>query len=111
MKLFLIVLVLSIITGCSSDDFVGSPKFESALNLKLKKMINENNENSIGIILLSEKEPGTAELSKLEDTGLKIGSVTGNIITATGTPKSIIKAGKFSFVKQIQLAKNNYLKQ
>jgi hypothetical protein len=111
MKLFLLFILVSIITGCSSKDFVGSPKFESALNIKLKKMIEQNDQTQIGVILLATGKLEKANQSKLKETGISIGSEVGNIITATGTPDAIIKAGELEFIKQIQLAKKNYLKK
>jgi len=111
MKLLLIVLIASVIAGCSSKDFVGSPKFESALNIKLKKMIKENDDSPIGIIMLTKEKLNSSERTELKNTGVKIGSETGNIITATGTPEAVIKAGELEIVTQIQLAKTNYLKK
>ncbi len=110
MKILLFFLIASVLAGCSSKDFVGSPKFETALNIKLKKMIKDNDESPLGVIMMSDKKLKSSKRKELENTGIKIGSETGNIITATGTPDAIIKAGELEFIKQIQLAKTNYLK-
>ncbi|GEM_PF-5865698 len=110
MKILLFFLIASVLAGCSSKDFVGSPKFESALNIKLKKMIKENDESPIGVIMMTNEKLKSSERTELESAGIKIGSETGNIISATGTPNAIIKAGELEFIKQIQLAKINYLK-
>ena len=108
--LLVLLFIAAIFVKCSSKDFEGSSKFESALNMKLREMLSANKSGEIGIILKVKDSLKTSQKKMLEETGITLGSVTGNIFTATGTPKEIIKLDDLDFVTQVQLAKRNYLK-
>ena len=73
-------------------------------------MLDADNSGKIGIIFKVKDSLNTSEMKMLKKTGLSLGSVNGDIITATGSPEEIIKLDVLDFVLQVQLAKRNYMK-
>ncbi len=78
-------------------------KFDTALK---QVMNNEGSDNEIIQCLIEiESQPDSLINKKIEDSGLKINTITGNIITCEGKKSAFRSVAIFEFVRRIELSK------
>jgi hypothetical protein len=85
-------------------------KLDTALRQKISKMDGSSSNNVIQIIGKTSTEINEEMKSKLEQAGISIESIIGNIFTASANPKSIKKATLLNFVVFIELTKTMDIK-
>jgi hypothetical protein len=109
--LFFICLIIPAINSCSSSavDSVES-KFNPALKQKIVQAEKNNSEELIDVFIKTDTELDSVKKTELEKTGIRIGSIEGQIVTAAGNYKQIIAAAKLEFVNRIELSQTIEIK-
>ena len=101
----ILLMSFSILIACSSSSQKSIPqKFDAQLSQKIKEVEKSSSGEAIKIFAKC-RENITAEMrGSIEETGVQIESVMGDIFTAAGTPAALRDLARLDFITQIQLA-------
>lgn len=97
------------LTACAASAEYSPEKMDSPLNQKIRSL-DENSETSIQFTGKTNDSINDQMKEELQDTGINIETVAGNIFTANGTISSIKKASLLDFVVYLELVKKLEIK-
>jgi hypothetical protein len=118
-RLFVCTSLILLFLVCSSEIWAGpasgfSLQMEETVKGKLDPSILMEFENlkkeeqlskPLKIIVKTKGKMNDFQKKQIEEVGLIIGSILGDIFTATGPLPAVLKTASFDFVIQIQLSK------
>lgn len=93
------------LTACAASSEYSPEKMDSPLNQKIRSLDNENSETSIQFTGKTNGAINEQMKKELQDTGIIIETVAGDIFTANGTTSSIKKVSLLDFVVYLELVK------
>ncbi len=93
------------LTACAASAEYAPEKMDSPLNQKIRSLDNENSETSIQFTGKTNGVINEQMKKELQDTGIIIETVAGDIFTASGTTSSIKKVSLLDFVVYLELVK------
>ena len=96
----LILLLFSIVVGCSQSQSESENKMDSPLKQKLTALDSENQNESVKIFGKCSEEISEKMKMSLEENGLDVESTIGDIFTASGTADQIRTISNLKFVTQ-----------
>ena len=99
-----LLLLFSIVGGCSQALSEGENKMDSPLMQKITSLEKENQNESFKIFGKCSEEITEKFKMTIEETGLEVESTIGDIFTASGTTDQIRKTAKLKFVTQLSLS-------
>lgn len=103
------VLLLSIILiGCGSMNDNYKEKLDHGLRMELEKDGAVEASEKIQFLGKCEEEISEVTKTMLEQTGVKVGTVTKDIFTASGTMSQIIEVAKLDVVKYLEKSQELY---
>ncbi len=110
MKFYFILLagISILLSGCSSSNELIEKKFDTALKQKIQD-INKSSEE-ISVIGKCNKEITTEMKKVLGNSGAMIGTITGDLFTASGNTEKIKKLAEIDFVISLELSQNRDIK-
>ena len=97
--------VLIFLTVCSSSAKYNSTKMDTSLNQKILSLEKEDPNTIIQFTGKTNVVINNQTKKELQDTGINIETVIGDIFTANGTVSSIKKTSLLDFVVYLELAK------
>lgn len=99
-----------LLNGCAASAEYSPEKMDSPLNQKIRSMDDENSDMSIQFTGKAKDVVNEQMKKELQDAGINIETVAGDIFTANGTAGSIKKASLLDFIVYLELAKKLDLK-
>lgn len=74
------------------------------LDPALRRVVTENPDSVVGILIRTAAAPTTAELTALARAGVTVGAVAGTIVTGRARARDAARAAGLPFVVYIELA-------
>ena len=118
-KLILLLLLLPIITVCNGDNIDDNKYIDKTILNKIDPMIKkkcndlkkeDKLDNELNLIIKTKETLTTDERQELEDLGVIIHTVVGNIFTSKTPAKSVWNIASLDYIIRIELAKKVHLK-
>lgn len=91
--------------ACAASAEYAPEKMDSPLNQKIRTLDNENSEMPVQFTGKTLDVINEQMKDELQDTGIIIETIAGNIFTANGTTSSIKKVSLLDYVVYLELAK------
>ncbi len=89
---------------CSQDNMIYEKKMDTPLKQKISEVTKEGSDEKIQIIGKCSQAITDEMKVSLEETGMTIESIVGDIFTAMGTKDQIIKISRIDYVSQLNLS-------
>ena len=106
MKLITIFLVIALFSSCSNSY---SSKFDAPLKQKLKKIDSERSDQTVQFIGQCNLDITEDMREKMENCGITVSVLTGNMFTGSGNSEALKKAAELEFITQLQLSQERNL--
>ncbi|ACF12706.1 hypothetical protein Ctha_0235 [Chloroherpeton thalassium ATCC 35110] len=88
----------------ASDPFQPSDKFDAPLRIKLRELKKNEAKETLRVLVKCSSKISDEMKTALEKTGLKIGTIAGNICTTSGNIHVIEHLQALQFVQRVSLS-------
>ncbi len=103
----LLVFLSLVLAGCSASETAMMDKMDTPLRQKLISSGSTDSNELLSVIVRCSHTITEADASLMRQTGVALGSISGDICTARGFPEQIKKLSALDVVRSLELSTPN----
>ena len=98
-------------TPGADDEGTVDNKFDAALRMRIRTLATTDLEARLSCFIELDAPVDDQKRQQLEEAGLRVRTVVGQIVTVEGTPGALRRAAAYSFVRSVSLSQRRAPKQ